>query len=476
MSVIDLAPQAPAPRAAAPVDDTPTSPPQHSLALLGLVSVGVALRILWILRNGSSFDESFTAMIGRHSLGGLFDALRAGDSHPPFDYLLRAPLARAGVGDVAFRLPSLVFSVSALALFAWWMRTRGVTGLVAIAVMAVSPFQIMYGGEARMYALLELLGVAAAVLAEAWLREPRRWHAAAVGGLVLVGVFDHVSGFLLAGGLLAVAGLRNDRGAWRWRLGIVVPVVVWAGAWGTSFLAQASTTHASWIDRTTVRSFADAVSGQVTTQGGVALLVLAIVVLGIVMVIRTDRSLGRVMVCCGISPFLAAAVIGVFAPFFLDRTVTVAAWAPCLAIGFAVDAGWHRSRPVGLAVALLVAALVVPATLVFLDRQWEYDASVDYLVAVTRPGDVVATVPEWYGPLVDWRIGVQQFASATPVRVHHLPQSDAIRLGRHAATGRVWVLSFAGDHRAFPGSARCAPDWTDGVTVVSCLVATPRST
>jgi uncharacterized membrane protein len=476
MSVIDLAPQAPAPRGTTPVEHAPTSRSLHSLLLLGLVAVGVALRILWIVRNGSSFDESFTAIIGRHSLGGLFDALRAGDSHPPLDYLLRAPLARAGVGTVVLRLPSLVFSVSALALFAWWMRTRGGAGLVALAVMAVSPFQIMYGGEARMYALLELLGVAAALLAETWLRNPRRWHAAAIGGLVLVGVFDHVSGFLLAGGLLAVAGLRNDRGAWRWRVGIAVPVVVWAVVWGTSFLAQASTTHASWIDRTTLRSFTDAISRQVTNQSGVVLLVLAIVGVGIVMSVRTDRALGRVMLCCGVLPFVAAAVIGLFAPFFLDRTVTVAAWAPCLAIGFAVDAAWRRSRPVGVAVALLVAALVVPATLVFLDRHWEYDASVDHLVAVTRPGDIVATVPDWYGPLADWRVGVQEFGGATRVHVPHLAQSDAIRLGPDAATGRVWVLSFAGDHRTFPGSARCASDWTDGVTVVSCLVATPSPT
>jgi hypothetical protein len=214
----------------------------------------------------------------------------------------------------------------------------------------------------------------------------------------------------------------------------------------------------------------------VTNQSGVALLVLAIVGVGIVMSVRSDRALGRIMLCCGVLPFVAAAVIGVFAPFFLDRTVTVAAWAPCLAIGFAVDAAWRRSRPVGIAVALLVAALVVPATLLFIDRHWEYDASIDHLVAVTRPGDVVATIPVWYGPLVDWRLGIQEFGGATPVRVHRLPQSDAIRLGRHAATGRVWVLSFAGDDRTYPGSARCARDWTDGVTVVSCLAATPRST
>jgi hypothetical protein len=441
--------------------------------LAGLVAVGVALRLLWSAQNGASFDESFTAMIGRRPLGGVFDALRAGDSHPPLDYLLRLPLARAGAGDLVMRLPSLVFSVAALALFAWWVRNRGVAGVVAVAVMAVSPFQIMYGGEARMYALLELLGVLAAMLAEAWIREPRRWHAGAAGGLVLIGVFDHVSGFLLAGGLVALAGLRHDREAWRWRAGIAGAVALWAAVWGSSFLTQASTTHASWIERTTIHSVPDAVSAQATNQQGVALLVLAAVVGGIVLIVTTDRVLGRVVLCCAVLPVLAAAEIGVFVPFFLDRTVTVAAWAPCLALGMVVDQVCRRSRLLGVAIAVLVGALVVLATLGFLDRHWEYDESIGHLVAVVQLGDVVATVPDWYGPLVDWRIGVREFGAAQPVHVGGLPEAHAIRLGNRSTTGRVWVLWFAGDQRAYPGVARCAPDWTDAVTVVSCLVV-PR--
>ena len=437
---------------------------------MGLVVLGAALRVVWISRNGPSFDESFTAMAGRRSIGGLLDFLRTSDSHPPLDYLLRLPLARAGAGDLVMRLPSFVFSVAALALFAWWMRTRGVAGVVAVAVMAVSPFQIMYGGEARMYALLELLGVLAAMLAEAWIREPRRWHAGAAGALVLIGVFDHVSGFLLAGGLVALAGLRHDREAWRWRAWIAGAVTLWAVVWGASFLAQASTTHASWIERTTIYSIPDAVSAQVTNQQGVALLVLAAVIGGIVLIVTTDRVLGRVVLCCGVLPVVAAAMIGVVVPFFLDRTVTVGAWAPCLAVGMVVDRVWRRSRLMGVAIAVLVGALVVPATLLFLDRHWEYDESVDHLVALVRPGDVVATVPDWYGPLVDWRVGVREFGAARPVHVDALREAHAIRLGTRATTGRVWVLSFAGDHRGYPGVARCAPDWTDDVTDVSCLV------
>ena len=78
-------------------------------------------------------------------------------------------------------------------------------------------FQVLHGREVRMYPELELIGVGAAVLADSWLRQPRRWHAPLVGALTLVCLLTHVSGFLLGAGFLALAGRRTDREAWRWR-------------------------------------------------------------------------------------------------------------------------------------------------------------------------------------------------------------------------------------------------------------------
>ncbi len=95
---------------------------------------------------------------------------------------------------------------------------------------------------------------------------------------------------------------------------------------------------------------------------------------------------------------------------------------------------------------------MVPSTLVFLDRRWEYDESIDHLAAVVQRGDVVATIPEWYGPLVDWRIGVREFGAAQPTAIRGLTGEHAIRLGANRPTGRVWVLWFTGDRRTFPGA------------------------
>src|SRR5207248_1648710 len=106
--------------------------------------------------------------------------------------------------------PPAASSVAALALFAWWMRRYALAGIVATALLAVSDFELAQGRTARMYAELELIGVLAAVLADSWLRRPRRWHAPALGALVLVALLTHVQVFLLGGGLLVLAGLRRD--------------------------------------------------------------------------------------------------------------------------------------------------------------------------------------------------------------------------------------------------------------------------
>jgi uncharacterized membrane protein len=328
--------------------------------LAALVVAGAVLRVWWALSCGLTFDETFTAMAGRRSLTAMLDYLATTDSHPPLDYLLRMPLARMGASDLAFRFPSIVFSVTALALFAWWMRGRGVVGIVATGLMAVSGFAIAYGSEARMYALLELLGVVAAVTAESWLREPKRAHAWVVCGLVFVGCLDHASMLLLAGGLMALAGVRRDRDAWRWRFGVAIGLLLWVPLWGPSLLRQQQGSHTSWIPPTSARGFVDAVVSQVTLTDGVTWMIALGVVAGTVCLARSHRRLFAVWCSCAGLPFVAAAAIGVLTPFFLNRTLTFAMWAPVLAVGALVGAIWRRWRAAGVVVATILRSWRVP--------------------------------------------------------------------------------------------------------------------
>jgi hypothetical protein len=442
-----------------------------TVALVTCVVGGAVLRVLWARHYGLSFDETFTAMAGRRSVGDLVAYIREADSHPPLDTLLRSPLAHAGVGNFEFRIPSLVFSVAALALFAWWMRTRGVAGLAATAVFALSGFAVLYGSEARMYALLQLVGVGAAMTADSWLRAPRRFHAVLVGCLVLIGCLDHSSMFLLAAGLLAVPGFRNDREAWRWRAAIAVGGVAWAVLWGVPFLDQVQGQHSSWIPPTTARAVLDGVVSLVTFTDGVKLVVAVAIVAGAILLARTDRTRFRVLCTCGALPIAMAAIIGMFSPFFLNRTLTLMLWAPILAVGVAVGAVWDRWRPLGITAFAALLLLTASGTADSLRGVWEYDLSIDRVVATARPGDVVAVVPTWYAPLVDWRVAVREPLGPTArVRLRSIADSVAYRVEGAPATGRIVLLEFGASHPDLSRFDTCAHVWTFDSSRVRCLV------
>jgi len=467
--------EAPASNGAAP-DRRVRTPSPIGVTLVGIVVVGVLLRVWRLGFNGLTYDESFTAMAARLSFGHLFDYLRTQDSHPPIDYLLRAPLARAGASDVLLRAPSFVFSCAALVLFAWWMRTRGLAGIVATAVLAGSTFQIYHGGEARMYAVLELLGVASAIVAERWLRDDAPvWCAWVAGALVAVALFDHVSGFLLGAGMVAVAGVRIDRQAWQWRAALAGALLLWVVVWGSSFVDQAGGDWVGWIPRTTPTSFARAVSGQVTDLEPLAWLVLAGVVVGGWCLWRADRRLASVWLAVGAVPFVAAAAVGAVSPFLIDRAVTVASWAPPLALGYAVTTLVMRVPLLGRATAVVLVAVVVLGTVTFLSgKRYDSDLAVHHLDAVVQPGDVIATRPARYATLPGYRIGVEQWHDTRWVSTPGIDHAAAFRAGDVPATGRIWLFTPDSFELSFAGYRACGntTPWTDGVTHVVCLERT----
>ena len=438
-------------------------------ALVVTVVVGAVLRLWGLGAHRLGFDEAFTAMAGRMSLGDLFAYLRTNDSHPPLDYLLHAPLARAGVNEFLFRLPSVVCSLGALALFAWWMRRYALAGIVATALLAVSDFQLTHGRTARMYAELELIGVVAAVLADSWLRRPRRWHAPAIGALVLVALLTHVQGFLLAGGLLALAGLRRDRESWRWRAAVLAGGAGWALLWGSSFLAQAHVDNSDWIPRTTVNGMVHTFGDLVTNQPGLHLVALAAVAAGGVVLWRRDRRLARVFVCCSVVPAGLAASAGTVAPVLIDRTLTVAAWGPLMALGFLVAGLARRSRLLATVAIVALASVAIPAAVHELVAPTTPDLALRHLASVVRQGDVIATRPGGKLPELAWSVGVRGRLPYRETPVRGLGNTRGLVLGRHSATGRIWLLDWSGRPLSLAHRPACARPWSRGSTRVICL-------
>ncbi len=447
------------------------------VALVAVVGVGAALRLWALGLQKLNYDESFTAMAGRLPIGRLVTFLTAHDSHPPLDYLLRAPLSRAGVSEFWLRFPSALCSIGALVLLAIWLRPRGRVAVVATGLLAVSAFQIAHGRDARMYAELEPLGIGIAMLTDRWLRAPARHHAPLLAGLVLAGLSTHVSMFLLAAGLFTAAGARRDRDAWRWRAAIVGAVGVWAVSWGPHFLVQSRGGHSSWIPPTSIETLTTAIARSVTFETAWTFAVLAAILAGAVVIVRSDRTLARVWVACFAVPIAIAAIAGLAEPVVLDRTFTLMAWAPVVAIAFLIERVLRRQHLVGVAAVTITAFVVVPgATWSLTSRRGPSDP-LTALDRRIRPGDIVAVRPASKAPEMQWSLAIRNGLAGRPVEVSGLPKTYALRLGTGPATGRTWYLDWRTHRWPMPAAATsCGPGWVGGNVRARCLTdlrATP---
>ena len=438
-------------------------------ALGAIVIVGAIVRLWGLGATSLNFDESFSAMVGRLPLGTLFEFLRNHDSHPPLDYLLQLPLARAGVSPFVFRLPAALCSIGALALFAWWMRDRGRAGILAAAAMSICAFQLAHGREARMYAPLELIGVGIAITAESWLRAPRRRHAAIIGALTFVGLMTHISMILVAIGLIALAGLRRDADAWRWRAGIASGTAAWALLWGGSFLVQARGGHSSWIPHTTPTRFVDTIAALVVDRPAVSLPIVAAIVIGIIVCRHRDRPLALVVACCFVVPAALAGLFGLREPVLLDRTLTLVSWGPLLALGYLVDAMMRRARALGIAAVTVTAVIMLSSV----PRALEAPGPTVLLAKmerVARRGDVIAFQPATKAVELDWSLGVRSDdGPAGAIPLPGLQHTIALALTGRRPSGRIWLLQLKPetfDVRRYP---RCAPTRHYGAVKMLCL-------
>lgn len=438
------------------------------VGLAAAVATGGLLRLWELGRDPLDFDEAFTAMAARRPLAELIAFLRDHDAHPPLDYLVRAPVARAGGSEWALRLPSAVLSVAALVVFARWMRDKASVGLLATLVFAVGSFQLVYAREARMYAGMALVGVVVAWQGHQWLDDGRRRRAIVAALALLVALFLHSSALLLAAGMIALPGLRTDRAAWQWRIGAGAPVVTWGLVWGPMFLDQLTTPSASWIRFTTPDYLAVVVNELVDLAPGLRWLVVLALAAGGAALARRDRALGRVWVCGFVVPLAVAAGIGARAHFLLPRTLAVASWGPPLALAALVVSAARRWAPLGVATGTLVALVVLTSTGPALRNRPPPAAVLARARAHAADGDAVATHPRWLSPLVHWHLGVRRPGPERPLAPPGI-DADGLVLGPLGWSGRVWLVEPT-VYRAATGSAsECAPAWTRDEHRLRCL-------
>jgi hypothetical protein len=148
-------------------------------SVTGLTLLGLAIRV-------ANFDQSLFGdelssywIVHGRSLGDVLSIVRSDDEiTPPLYFVLGWLTLKLGGAPEWVRLPSLVAGTATIPLvYLLGARTVGrPAGLVAAAVMALSPFMIYYSDEARAYALMLAFVTASTLALLAALRTGRtRW-------------------------------------------------------------------------------------------------------------------------------------------------------------------------------------------------------------------------------------------------------------------------------------------------------------
>lgn len=234
------------------------------LVALGVIvlAAGVALRFL--TRSALWSDEALSVNIARLPLADLRHLLRA-DGHPPLFYLLLHVWIRVfGSGDFTVRALSGVISVATLPA-AWYAgrrlderRARLGTGepgertvaSAALLLLASSAFAIRYATEARMYALMILLGFVGYLALARALERPSTGRLFAVAVVVGFALYTHYWAFGLiatVGAWLLWASLRGEdpRAARLTLVAVAVGCLAFV-PWFPTFLYQLRHTGTPW--------------------------------------------------------------------------------------------------------------------------------------------------------------------------------------------------------------------------------------
>jgi 4-amino-4-deoxy-L-arabinose transferase-like glycosyltransferase len=194
-------------------------------------------------------DEYHTWLVSGMALSELWTFV-LGDVHPPVYFLLMNGWRRLfGDDAMALRLPSLLAYIASIIVFASLLQRSRSTPLArasATCLFAFAPALVVYGAEARMYAISVLLACGILWL---WTTLMDRQHAegmakhrltVALSALAVLLILTHyVSVFFLAGlGLAWALRCVSGKASWRPLLLFAVLSGIGGGLWAPTVLSQ----------------------------------------------------------------------------------------------------------------------------------------------------------------------------------------------------------------------------------------------
>jgi mannosyltransferase len=423
---------------------------RRALPLLSILLLAMALRFYQLDGQSLWADEGNSAALAVRSLGRIArDAGR--DIHPPLYYwLLHLWVRVVGTGEAGLRSLS-AFSGVALVMLTYLLGARlsgRLVGLAAGFVAAVSPFQVCYSQEARMYILVALLGTATMYALLRYLEsESLSWLACLILGIV-AGLYTHYL-FLTMWGIANLAWLvwtfsdparrRSTRWISTWLIALLIIAAMytpWIPIAYRQLRAWPAISQARGLRFYLHQAFQLWSLGETRPEGqGSFWLLWGMVVLWLLGAwperIDDDQSAsanlthpiswwnrGFLLIYC-LVPVLSQWGMSFLRPAYRPKFFLVAAPAYAVVLGQGVVHGLHtrwwalRNAWAGLSLCLVLASSASSLSHYYTDATWardDYRSTVAYISAVEREGDaIVLNAPG------QWEVFRYYYKGETPV-------------------------------------------------------------
>jgi len=430
------------------------------ILVAAITLAGGLLRAYRLGEKGMWLDEAFSVWVAAHPTRELVSWLIRIDQHPPLYYLLLRAWMALGDDPATARSLSAALSTLSIPVVAALGRRLGGwrVGLVAAGLLALSPFQVRFAQETRMYALLTLTASTATLalchlltderahderIGSQFLRALRSWragvpptlplavetdlawsafaicvaatlltHNAAV--LYLVAVNLYVLALAWIGGRyrqsvpfdLRPPSLRN------WALAQIGVLILWS-PWAGAFVRQAAGVYREfWIPAPTWGRVLDTLAAltndflppQIDWAGAIWAFFVALALLGAIALRRRPAALA-LLVTLIVAPIAGELLISLRRPIFYDRTLIWVTVPLYLLLAFGICQLCHRSFVLA-AVTIVVTINLVSVRQYYLHfRKEEWDLAAAHVARHAQDGDLLLFNATWVQIPFDYYFG-----------------------------------------------------------------------
>ena len=465
------------------------SPTVRVALTCGLTALALGLRLYRLGHEPLWFDEAYTAITAKKSLGEILVLLRRETSAPLYYVLLHGWEGLVGDGDARLRLLSAVTGAAVVPLLSL-VGTRmfsPTAGAIAAAFAAVGPLHVHFSQELRMYALVPVVALGVLYGFARLARAPDAVGVALLAGALIAGLYLHYfTAFLVPLAACALLSAQRPRAIVATTVALALAGLAFA-PWLATLVGQVGSTEATyWIANFwKSRSLWIAVPWSLvvlgpggfypplwfklqssSAAGAVSLLVALVIVGAAVVHVAKTRGDARMpwllTVGAVLVPLVIAVVVSVVrAPIYVVGRYDMIAWTPYLLLAGAVLARWR------LAFALPVIALWIGLSFATLVPHYTTD----------RPLRVPADRGPWLADLIAKRATPDDlvlFTASTRTTPEHYLGGAAERLrmvsyplGTDDHLG--WIdLRIASDEAFAQDAARRMAEW------ITRLDAPPR--